>query len=101
MYLVFGSIILKEGMIWLSSSKWCNKQGFMSILELVHMLVLNGTLGKNGQKYIYFCQETSPVLIKYVGIYYLFCKLNFRGFPVWLKYVPGISFRTDNGPFKV
>ena len=24
-----------------------------------------------------------------------------RGFPVWLKYVPGISFRTDNGPFKV
>ncbi|KAG2606757.1 hypothetical protein PVAP13_4NG215610 [Panicum virgatum] len=23
-----------------------------------------------------------------------------RGFPVWLKYVPGISFRTDNGPFK-
>nr|GMD32323.1 beta-galactosidase-like [Ipomoea batatas] len=25
---------------------------------------------------------------------------NFGGFPVWLKYVPGISFRTDNGPFK-
>ena len=25
----------------------------------------------------------------------------FRGFPVWLKYVPGIEFRTDNGPFKV
>jgi hypothetical protein len=24
-----------------------------------------------------------------------------RGFPVWLKYVPGIEFRTDNGPFKV
>jgi hypothetical protein len=23
------------------------------------------------------------------------------GFPVWLKYVPGISFRTDNEPFKV
>ncbi|XP_073140309.1 beta-galactosidase-like isoform X2 [Henckelia pumila] len=22
------------------------------------------------------------------------------GFPVWLKYVPGISFRTNNGPFK-
>lgn len=27
--------------------------------------------------------------------------LNCRGFPVWLKYVPGISFRTDNEPFKV
>lgn len=25
----------------------------------------------------------------------------FRGIPVWLKYVPGISFRTDNEPFKV
>ncbi|KAI3751866.1 hypothetical protein L2E82_22957 [Cichorium intybus] len=23
-----------------------------------------------------------------------------RGFPDWLKYVPGISFRTDNEPFK-
>ncbi|CAA7062201.1 unnamed protein product [Microthlaspi erraticum] len=22
------------------------------------------------------------------------------GFPVWLKYIPGISFRTDNGPLK-
>ncbi|XP_073100943.1 beta-galactosidase 5 isoform X3 [Elaeis guineensis] len=26
---------------------------------------------------------------------------NFGGFPVWLKYVPGISFRTDNEPFKI
>ncbi|PWA84720.1 glycoside hydrolase, family 35 [Artemisia annua] len=25
---------------------------------------------------------------------------NFGGLPVWLKYVPGISFRTDNEPFK-
>lgn len=31
-------------------------------------------------------------------IIYLFC---LRGFPVWLKYIPGISFRTDNEPFKV
>ncbi|CAN6439399.1 unnamed protein product [Victoria cruziana] len=30
--------------------------------------------------------------------FYTFCV---RGLPVWLKYVPGISFRTDNGPFKV
>lgn len=26
---------------------------------------------------------------------------NFGGLPVWLKYVPGISFRTDNEPFKM
>ncbi|GFP95157.1 beta-galactosidase 3 [Phtheirospermum japonicum] len=25
---------------------------------------------------------------------------NYGGFPVWLKYVPGIVFRTDNEPFK-
>ncbi|XP_019463931.1 PREDICTED: beta-galactosidase-like [Lupinus angustifolius] len=25
---------------------------------------------------------------------------NFGGFPIWLKYVPGIAFRTDNDPFK-
>ncbi|KAL6570355.1 Beta-galactosidase 1 [Orobanche minor] len=26
--------------------------------------------------------------------------LDQKGFPVWLKYVPGISSRTDNEPFK-
>ncbi|VAI77663.1 unnamed protein product [Triticum turgidum subsp. durum] len=31
---------------------------------------------------------------------YVCAEWNFGGFPVWLKYVPGISFRTDNGPFK-
>lgn len=32
---------------------------------------------------------------------YICAEWNFGGFPVWLKYVPGIAFRTDNGPFKV
>eukprot|EP00257_Ricinus_communis_P002697 XP_002514108.2 beta-galactosidase [Ricinus communis] len=31
---------------------------------------------------------------------YICAEWNFGGFPVWLKYVPGIEFRTDNGPFK-
>ncbi|PRQ23872.1 putative beta-galactosidase [Rosa chinensis] len=31
---------------------------------------------------------------------YICSEWNFGGFPVWLKYVPGISFRTDNEPFK-
>ncbi|KAM7517217.1 hypothetical protein LguiA_006800 [Lonicera macranthoides] len=31
---------------------------------------------------------------------YVCAEWNLGGFPVWLKYVPGISFRTDNGPFK-
>ena len=35
--------------------------------------------------------------------FFFFCEIDlfFRGFPVWLKFVPGISFRTDNEPFKV
>ncbi|XP_038716273.1 beta-galactosidase 5-like [Tripterygium wilfordii] len=45
--------------------------------------------------------------IQKVGLYvhlrigpYVCAEWNFGGFPVWLKYVPGISFRTNNGPFK-
>nr|CAB3446125.1 unnamed protein product [Digitaria exilis] len=46
-------------------------------------------------------------LVKHAGLYvhlrigpYVCAEWNFGGFPVWLKYVPGIRFRTDNGPFK-
>ncbi|XVF67768.1 hypothetical protein PTKIN_Ptkin10aG0148700 [Pterospermum kingtungense] len=46
-------------------------------------------------------------LVQKAGLYvhlrigpYICGEWNFGGFPVWLKYVPGISFRTDNEPFK-
>lgn len=46
--------------------------------------------------------------VQKVGLYahlrigpYVCAEWNFGGFPVWLKYVPGISFRTDNEPFKI
>ncbi|PKA63661.1 Beta-galactosidase [Apostasia shenzhenica] len=46
-------------------------------------------------------------LVKQAGLYvhlrigpYVCAEWNFGGFPIWLKYVPGISFRTDNEPFK-
>ncbi|KAL1544226.1 Beta-galactosidase 3 [Salvia divinorum] len=46
-------------------------------------------------------------LIQKAGLYlhlrigpYVCAEWNFGGFPVWLKYVPGITFRTDNEPFK-
>ncbi|XAR67634.1 Beta-galactosidase [Bertholletia excelsa] len=46
-------------------------------------------------------------LVKQAGLYvhlrigpYVCAEWNFGGFPVWLKYVHGISFRTDNFPFK-
>lgn len=46
-------------------------------------------------------------LVQQAGLYvhlrigpFVCAEWNFGGFPVWLKYVPGISFRTDNEPFK-
>nr|ACP18875.1 beta-galactosidase pBG(a) [Carica papaya] len=46
-------------------------------------------------------------LVKQAGLYvhlrigpYVCAEWNFGGFPVWLKYIPGIAFRTNNGPFK-
>lgn len=38
-----------------------------------------------------------------IVLLFIMCCVCFggRGFPVWLKYVPGITFRTDNEPFKV
>ncbi|EPS69033.1 beta-galactosidase, partial [Genlisea aurea] len=47
-------------------------------------------------------------LVQKAGLYlnlrigpYICAEWNFGGFPVWLKYVPGISFRTNNEPFKL
>lgn len=47
-------------------------------------------------------------LIQKAGLYvhlrigpYICAEWNFGGFPVWLKFVPGVSFRTDNEPFKM
>ncbi|XP_020592351.1 beta-galactosidase 6 [Phalaenopsis equestris] len=31
---------------------------------------------------------------------YVCAEWNYGGFPVWLHFIPGIKFRTDNGPFK-
>ncbi|GAV64553.1 LOW QUALITY PROTEIN: Glyco_hydro_35 domain-containing protein [Cephalotus follicularis] len=39
-------------------------------------------------------------LYAHLCIGYVCAEWNFGGFPVWLKYVPGISFRTDNEPLK-
>ncbi|XP_020873311.1 beta-galactosidase 12 isoform X4 [Arabidopsis lyrata subsp. lyrata] len=46
-------------------------------------------------------------LVQQAGLYvhlrigpYVCAEWNFGGFPVWLKYVPDMVFRTDNEPFK-
>jgi beta-galactosidase len=46
--------------------------------------------------------STNTTLLQTLKIVADVCTCSFfSGFPVWLKYVPGIRFRTDNGPFKV
>ncbi|KAL3586158.1 hypothetical protein D5086_013025 [Populus alba] len=50
-------------------------------------------------KFIKLVQQAGLYLHLRIGPY-ICAEWNFGGFPVWLKYVPGIEFRTDNGPFK-
>lgn len=88
------------------------------------MFVQSGTLGKTFPPYFWLSvyevnawnQMQSSILlsvisfavndsdivfiIDYTWLFFDYFLL-YSGFPVWLKYVPGISFRTDNEPFKV
>ncbi|KAJ6331081.1 hypothetical protein OIU76_009636 [Salix suchowensis] len=50
-------------------------------------------------KFIKLVQQAGLYLHLRIGPY-ICAEWNFGGFPVWLKYVPGIEFRTDNEPFK-
>lgn len=70
----------------------------MSIFALALMFVLNGILGNMRINFLWFLIITNFACLFFNNNFVIF---NCRGFPVWLKYVPGISFRTDNEPFKV
>ncbi|TKY72795.1 Beta-galactosidase protein [Spatholobus suberectus] len=50
-------------------------------------------------KYVKLVQQAGLYVHLRIGPY-VCAEWNFGGFPVWLKYVPGIAFRTDNEPFK-
>ncbi|KAL8035896.1 hypothetical protein ABFX02_12G124700 [Erythranthe guttata] len=50
-------------------------------------------------KFIKLVQQAGLYVNLHIGPYAC-AEWNFGGFPVWLKYVPGIEFRTDNQPFK-
>ncbi|XP_075509695.1 beta-galactosidase-like isoform X1 [Primulina tabacum] len=51
-------------------------------------------------KFIKLAQQAGLYVHLRIGPY-VCAEWNFGGFPLWLKYVPGIHFRTDNQPFKV
>ncbi|CAI8606240.1 unnamed protein product [Vicia faba] len=50
-------------------------------------------------KFIKLAQQAGLYVHLRIGPY-VCAEWNFGGFPVWLKYVPGMVFRTDNEPFK-
>ncbi|XP_065848955.1 beta-galactosidase-like [Euphorbia lathyris] len=50
-------------------------------------------------KFIKLVQEAGLYVHLRIGPY-VCAEWNYGGFPMWLKYVKGIQFRTDNGPFK-
>ncbi|GER28574.1 beta-galactosidase [Striga asiatica] len=51
-------------------------------------------------RFVKLVQQAGMFMILRIGPY-VCAEWNFGGFPVWLKYVPGIAFRTDNEPFKM
>ncbi|CAA0827415.1 Beta-galactosidase 12 [Striga hermonthica] len=51
-------------------------------------------------RFVKLVQQAGLFMILRIGPY-VCAEWNFGGFPVWLKYVPGIAFRTDNEPFKM
>ncbi|ONK59959.1 uncharacterized protein A4U43_C08F12710 [Asparagus officinalis] len=83
------------------------KDGGLDVIETY--VFWNGHEPSPGQ---YYFEERYDLvrfvkLVEEAGLYvhlrlgpYICAEWNFGGFPVWLKYVPGISFRTDNEPFK-
>lgn len=71
---------------------------YMCWMEL-RVMIFTKARGKNYYRRYIILSSHSKVTCSVSLLCFLF--LLFRGFPVWLKYVPGIAFRTDNGPFKV
>ncbi|XP_039166379.1 beta-galactosidase isoform X3 [Eucalyptus grandis] len=86
---------------------WKAKRGGVDVIQTY--VFWNGHEPSPGQ--YYFEDRYDLVrfikLVQQAGLYvhlrigpYICAEWNFGGFPVWLKFVPGISFRTDNKPFK-
>ncbi|KAH7670360.1 Beta-galactosidase protein [Dioscorea alata] len=84
-----------------------NKEGGADVIETY--VFWSGHEPSRGQYYF----EERYDIVKFVklvganGLYlllrigpYACAEWNFGGFPVWLRDVPGIEFRTDNAPFK-
>ncbi|KAA3480383.1 beta-galactosidase 9 isoform X1 [Gossypium australe] len=80
-----GAGVIESYTFWNGHEPVRGQYNFEGRFDLVKFVKL---VGDNG---LYFLLRIGP---------YVCAEWNFGGFPVWLRDIPGIEFRTDNEPFK-
>ncbi|KAM7252868.1 hypothetical protein ACFE04_025486 [Oxalis oulophora] len=80
-----GADVIQTYVFWNGHEPVRGQYNFQGRYDLVNFVNLVGASG------LYLHLRIGP---------YVCAEWNFGGFPVWLRDVPGIEFRTDNGPFK-
>ncbi|GMN62892.1 hypothetical protein TIFTF001_031971 [Ficus carica] len=82
-----------------------SKEGGADVIQTY--VFWNGHEPVRGQVPLLIFGSSSGWLVGSSGLYlhlrigpYVCAEWNFGGFPVWLRDIPGIEFRTDNAPFK-
>ncbi|CAN1334340.1 Beta-galactosidase 9 [Linum perenne] len=80
-----GADVIQTYVFWGGHEPVKGQYNFEGNFDLVKFVKLVGASG------LYFHLRIGP---------YVCAEWNFGGFPVWLRDIPGIKFRTDNAPFK-
>ncbi|KAE8732466.1 Beta-galactosidase 9 [Hibiscus syriacus] len=80
-----GADVIESYTFWNGHEPVRGQYNFEGRFDLVKFVKLVGDSG------LYFLLRIGP---------YVCAEWNFGGFPVWLRDIPGIEFRTDNEPFK-
>ncbi|KAK9081203.1 hypothetical protein Syun_030566 [Stephania yunnanensis] len=80
-----GADVIQSYAFWNGHEPVRGQYNFEGNYDIVKFVKLVGAKG------LYFHFRIGP---------YVCAEWNFGGFPVWLRDIPGIEFRTDNAPFK-
>ncbi|OIW19190.1 hypothetical protein TanjilG_04933 [Lupinus angustifolius] len=80
-----GADVIETYVFWNGHEPLRGQYNFEGRYDIVKFAKLVGSSG------LYFFLRIGP---------YACAEWNFGGFPVWLRDIPGIEFRTDNAPFK-
>ncbi|KAJ8634269.1 hypothetical protein MRB53_027605 [Persea americana] len=80
-----GADLIQTYAFWNGHEPIRGQYNFEGRYDIVKFIKLAGSAG------LYFHLRIGP---------YVCAEWNFGGFPVWLRDIPGIEFRTDNAPYK-